>query len=122
MKNRFPLRLESGEIVNTSLDAEDFCQFEALKDEPTLYFELPPHTFFVPVPLLVLSRLRVEGAKSANRLMRDAAQGHCSKRSPIEVIQLDRDRRLVVDGNSTVTNALLSGWRQVPCLRSVQVD
>lgn len=102
----------------TDLDAEPNIPRGAARNlpyAPNRYFEIDDLTVPLEVRKLILSRARPDGIANAARLMLAAYEGRHPKRSPISVQPLPDGRFLVRDGNSTVANAVVSGWRDVPC-------
>lgn len=76
----------------------------------------------LPLENLVMTRARPEGVANAAILMRDAYAGQHPRRAPIAVRALPEGDFLVKDGNSTVLNAIASGWPRIPCLREDQSE
>ena len=73
------------------------------------YFLKGPGAKRIPVKMLILSRVRIQGVASANRLMMLAYGKKHARRVPIVVRPLGRHYR-VLDGNSTAINAIASDW------------
>jgi hypothetical protein len=71
----------------------------------------------LPVANLVTTRARPEGIANAAALMRAAYAGQHPGRAPIAVRPFRDGDFLVRDGNSTVLNAIASGWPRILCLR-----
>ena len=90
--------------------------FVPLPEAPDAYFEESSRATLIPLSDLVSTRLRPKGVRNAARLMRDAAAGAADRRAPIRVARAREGSWLVLDGNSTVAVARLSGWRSIPCL------
>lgn len=96
--------------------------FQTLDDDNKLpngharYFTSPHGVFLVPIAHLVLGRVRDGAVERANALMRQAYDGQIAARPPVDVRRLADQRWLVVDGNSTCMNAIISGWPDIPCV------
>lgn len=88
--------------------------FSPLPDCIECYFEEDAASMRIPLASLVSTRLRPEGVANAAVLMRAAAAGEVARRGPIEVARREDGRWDVLDGNSTVAVARLSGWALVP--------
>ncbi|WP_299949817.1 ParB/Srx family N-terminal domain-containing protein [uncultured Ruegeria sp.] len=116
MQRIFPILQDSGKVGQTHVDIESHTKLTTLEEDPHSYFEFSNQVLLLPVSELVLSRLRIDGMVSANKLMKSAFMGQQKKREPVTVSKLDSSRWLVVDGNSTVANAILSGWVKIPCV------
>ena len=69
----------------------------------------------IEVDELFASRVRLNGVKSANTRMRLAYSGAFGRRQPIFVRTIG-EIKVVVDGNSTFINALISGWKKIRAL------
>ncbi len=54
--------------------------------------------------------------------MREAALGSRSKRAPVEIEATTDGQLIVVDGNSTLINALYSNWPDRPCRLKRKAD
>lgn len=106
---------EGGYVTTFELDATIAVKLTILPEQPRDYFTLDDVTFFLPVQSLVTTRAREKGILQANILMAEAAKGASPKRKPIEVEKAASGLWLVADGNSTVINAIASGWREIPC-------
>jgi ppGpp synthetase/RelA/SpoT-type nucleotidyltranferase len=87
-----------------------------LPDEPHRYFLEPEGTVFIELSQLVPTRARTKGIVNANTLMRQAYDEQIEKRAPISVELGEKNRYVIQDGNSTYANAVLSEWREIPCI------
>jgi hypothetical protein len=70
----------------------------------------------LPVADLVTIRARPQGIANAAAIMRAAYAGQHPRRAPIAVRPFRDGDFLVKDGNSTVLNAIASGWPRILCL------
>lgn len=103
-----------GALVQINLDDEQFQPLAKLPDDLEKYFLVSDTALLVGIPTLLPTRARPKGVKNANALMRDALNGKVPRRKPIEISRdVISGRRLVLDGNSTLLNALHSGWPKV---------
>lgn len=116
MSVTYKLLDEDGSIAEATLEREFVQELVFLPDNPTDFFRLEGDVIFLELAALVNSRARPQGILNANGYMRQAANGDMEKRQPISVSPLSENLWQVVDGNSTVLNALLSGWSKVPCI------
>jgi hypothetical protein len=105
---------EGGRSEELAIPAEIVAAARCLPHEPGRYFEMTGASQ-LPVTSLVQSRARHDGIAKAVKYMGAAYRGEKSRRKPIDVERLDRDRYLVLDGNSTVTVAVAAGWPTLPC-------
>jgi hypothetical protein len=80
------------------------------------YFILEEGHFLVSLSSLAASRARARGITGASRLMQQAAKGLRKKRLPIAVRAIPNFGFMVVDGNSTYLNAVISEWPDIPCV------
>ena len=103
------------EIVADQLDAGIASQLLPLEGEVGDYFVIDAETVMLDVSVLVNTRARTKGIVNANRFMREAAKGQIERRAPISVAPLSDGYWEVLDGNSTVLNAILAGWGKLPC-------
>lgn len=87
-----------------------------LPEDASRYFEITENASFLPLERLVPQRARRKGIVNANLYMFQAYNGECPKRVPIKVVKHDSNLYLIVDGNSTYANALVSGWKTLPCI------
>jgi len=87
----------------------------ALVYAPERYFAVGPGTTAVPIANLVASRARPHGIKNANRLMQQAYRGEIARRAPVSIAPYRDGLWLVIDGNSTLINAIASRWPDLPC-------
>jgi hypothetical protein len=95
----------------------DLCALGAsatLPYDPKRYFLPAEESFPIPIDRLVTSRCRPDGVANAAKFMLASFRNQYPPREPITVSPLD-DRYLVEDGNSTVLNAVASGWPDIPC-------
>jgi hypothetical protein len=69
----------------------------------------------LPLSKLVTSRARPKGVANAAALMRAAYEGRHPRRPPVTVRPFGDSEFLVEDGNSTVLNAIASGWPRILC-------
>ncbi len=106
---------KEGKIVIQALPPTLLEGLETLPDHLDKYFDSPPGTVSIPVGQLIVTHVQETGIQNANRLMRQAYDGRIERRSPILVRQVG-DHYIIQDGNSTVINALFSGWPTVYCL------
>lgn len=106
---------EDGVVSSVELDELTAAKLNVLPDRPLDYFQIDDATFFLEVHLLVNSRAREKGIINANDFMGQAAMGFKEKRKPIKVERSAKGHWMVVDGNSTVINAIASGWSAIPC-------
>jgi hypothetical protein len=74
----------------------------------------------LPVANLITTRARPKGVANAAVLMRAAYAGQHPRRPPITVRPFRDGDFLVKDGNSTILNAIASGWPRILCLREDQ--
>lgn len=111
------IRNAEGVIELLTLDASVLSQLGYLPEHPERYFDLSTAHESVAIERLVANRARSSGIISANSLMQQAAAGLLTKRAPISIENLNANLDLVVDGNSTFINAVLSGWSAIPCAR-----
>ena len=81
------------------------------------YFTPTAGAELLPVGQLVMVRARPDGIANAAKLMRAAYAGRHPRRAPITVRPFRDGDFLVKDGNSTVLNAIASGWPRILCLR-----
>lgn len=88
----------------------------ALPYDPERYFTRPVGVLILPLRRLTQTRARPDGVRNAVRLMRQAYDGQIDRRAPVQVQQIGGASYLVLDGNSTVTIAVLAGWPDIPCL------
>lgn len=106
-----------GKIVKSSFPLEILDAVILLKDDYEKYFHLSEEFIILPVSDLVLSHLRIDGTINANFLMHNAYNKTGEKRSPVSIKQLNSKEWLVIDGNSTIANAIMSKWDCVPCVK-----
>ncbi|WP_286964604.1 hypothetical protein [Methylobacterium sp.] len=112
-----PVRIRNGDgtIGQLALDEAVLAELSSLPERHADYFDLSGAHVVVPVALIVASRARLSGIISANSLMQKAADGVQSVRKPITLAKLPNNEYLVLDGNSTFVNGVLSGWSSIPC-------
>ncbi|MCA2380115.1 hypothetical protein ATU3C_25600 [Agrobacterium genomosp. 3 str. RTP8] len=103
-------RLESAQ-----LDAEICATLMPLAYGHEAYFDLSNDFLLIDTARLAASRARSSGITNANLYMREAAVGTGLKREPIEVEEAPEGQLVVVDGNSTLINAIYSKWPDLPC-------
>jgi hypothetical protein len=84
------------------------------------YFVPTAGAELLPVASLVTTRARPKGVANAALLMQAAYKGRHPRRAPIAVRPFGDGDFLVQDGNSTVLNAIASGWPRILCLRQVE--
>lgn len=112
----YNLLTEDGSVLSETFDSALCAELPSLPEDPWAYFEKPAGTRMVPTDRLINSRARPKGIRNANRLMQAAARGETARRAPISVAARPDGYWLVLDGNSTTLNALLSGWRAIPAI------
>ena len=64
----------------------------------------------VEIPLTELTPGIAHAVENANRFMREAYDGKRERRAPISVTTLRGGRYGVLDGNSTLVNAVINDW------------
>ena len=102
------------QLVKIDLDAPCFQPLNRLPEAINQYFLEVPGAQLVGTSTLLPTRARPQGVRNANALMLDARAGRISRRKPIAISRdVVFDRRLVVDGNSTLLNAIYSGWTKI---------
>lgn len=111
---RFPFWTNS-QLESAELDAEVSEQLQPLVYDHELYFDMGEGTLIVDIASLAASRARPTGVVNANAKMREAADGHRSKRAPVDIEETAEGLLVVVDGNSTFINAVFSQWSDLPC-------
>jgi hypothetical protein len=122
-RSRFCVRFLAQDGRSISLLEIDLDALGASRELPyeiDRYFILVAGAQLLPVGNLVAMRARPEGVAHAAALMRAAYAGQHPRRAPIAVRPFRDDDFLVQDGNSTVLNAIASGWPQILCLREDQ--
>ena len=107
---------DHGGVIEAQLDPALLAGLEPLPENPWACFDNPPGTILLPTGLLVNTRARPRGIRNANRFMAQAAAGQIPRRAPVSVQARSDGLWLVLDGNSTTINALLSGWSRIPAL------
>jgi len=112
----FAVRLADSDGVSARVIELDLGSLGAATDHPydiTRYFLETAGAVLLPLTRLVLKRARPDGVSSAARLMRAAYEGRHPRRAPIAARPYSGDDFLVEDGNSTVLNAIASGWPDI---------
>jgi hypothetical protein len=112
---RFATLTADGSVEDHEIEAELAAVLKPLPYAPERYFIIGQTTTMVPLDRLVASRARPNGIRNANVLMLQAHQGTIPRRAPVTIKALPGNRWLVVDGNSTLINALASDWPDLPC-------
>jgi hypothetical protein len=111
------LAQDCGSISLIEIDLEALGASRELPYEIDRYFIPAAGAELLPVDNLVTTRARPDGVANAALLMRSAYEGRHTRRAPISVRPFRDGDFLVEDGNSTVLNAIASGWRWILCLR-----
>ena len=106
---------ESGEVTQEELPEEILKQLPLLPYNPASYFDIDLDGTNIALDLLISSRARPQGILNAGFLMKKAADGLQPKRKPISVSAREDGAYVVNDGNSTLMNARISGWPDIPC-------
>lgn len=117
LKNGFLVRSSSDDGA-VEVKLVDLCGLGANGSLPydlNRYFSPVPGAFRVPVGKLVTIRCRPEGVANAANRMLAAYEGRHPLRPPVAVRSIGDGDFLVEDGNSTVLNAIASGWPDVLC-------
>jgi len=117
-----PILENGGSMGRMALDQHMTANISELPHNVSQYFDLSHDYSMISLENLICTRARPEGIISANRLMQDAAAGLTPKRRPISVRRYLDHLWLVEDGNSTMINALFSGWPTIPCLETNSED
>jgi hypothetical protein len=107
---------EAGPTSKIELPSQIKNDLKLLAEGLDLYFENNARSMEIATDKLTLSRLRLDGVVEANRRMQLASEGSYARRKPIEVRRVNEDEWIVIDGNSTAANAILSGWSSLRCV------
>jgi ppGpp synthetase/RelA/SpoT-type nucleotidyltranferase len=76
------------------------------------YFIKNSKTLTIPVKSIQPTRARKKGVLNANKFMRKAYDGEIERRKPISIYKRD-GKWYAYDGNSTLVNAIVSGWKTI---------
>jgi hypothetical protein len=93
-----------------------------LEEDPDKYFQRPKDSKLVEMSKIKPAKVRLKGVLNANDLLALAAKGKQGKRSPISLVDNEDGTYTVRDGNSTYTNASLSGWEKIPAVVKTQKE
>ena len=102
----------SGTLEMVTLQHDVLEGLVKLPEAPERYFLSTPNALLLPVSSLMLSHLRVAGIRSANNLMLGAYEGKNERRLPVTLKKIENNY-LVIDGNSTVVNAIYCQWEMI---------
>jgi|ERR1700691_805516 hypothetical protein len=106
---------QDGYVNDLELDLHGMGASSDLPYEVDRYF-VKSRGWPVSLMRLITTRARPAGVARAAQLMRAAYEGQHPPRAPIQVRRYDSDGDfLVEDGNSTVLNAIASGWPDILC-------
>ena len=101
--------------VDESPNDTSKSSLRVLDEDWSRYFESTGDEELIGLSRLRPLRTRPEGIGNANRLMARAFRGSQPKRKAIDV-RANKDGSFdITDGNSTYANAVLSGWKELPC-------
>lgn len=114
------LAQDGSSISLLEIDLEALGASRQLPYDTDRYFIPTAGAELLPLARLITSRARPKGVANAAILMRAAYEGRHPRRAPITVRLFGDGDFLVQDGNSTVLNAIASGWPRILCLRQVQ--
>jgi len=92
-----------------------------LPEDPKLYFRQVPGSKPVDIGQVKPGKVRLRGVMHANDLM-EAARKKGLPRDPISLIDNGDGTYTVRDGNSTFTNARLSGWKRIPAVVKTRAE
>lgn len=109
---------DNGELEPFEIEKDLVGELKLLREDHSLYFNLDVEHEIIPLCDLVNTRARSKGIRNANSLMAAAAEGTQAKRDPITISRWNDALWRVEDGNSTLVNARISEWTNIPCRKS----
>jgi len=117
MNRLFRVRLlkKGGCVLSIEIDLHSLGASDNLPYNIDKYFRSDPGTCLLRLPLLINTRARSDGIANAAHLMRAAYEGRYPVRAAVTVCPFAGNDFLVEDGNSTVLNAIASGWPDILC-------
>jgi hypothetical protein len=112
--------LKDGSVRRDEVDLAALGASADLPYDIDRYFLPQADALLVELDRLIVTRARPSGIANAATLMDAAYHGRHPRREAISISPYGADAFLVEDGNSTVLNAIASGWPHILCVLAVR--